>query len=230
MIVNIDNVKFELTDILATQNNTKGLFTPGNSISVLLDRHGRIAYLEADINAVSDSFAYLVKAISEEPGSRPFLRLYTTLGDLEDINLAKRATINNTKIKENDNIETLFKNTNIDNNSVNQLIRYKLNSNGEIQSVKTAQYIDSDELYTTSSIFTRTADLNDSYYNALYRNFPGYARLSENTIIMSVPESEAFMSEPSHYGIRQFKDMKSETFNKVELYNLSKDMVAGFAV
>ena len=102
--------------------------------------------------------------------------------------------------------------------------------NGEIQSVKTAQYIDSDELYTTSSIFTRTADLNDSYYNALYRNFPGYARLSENTIIMSVPESEAFMSEPSHYGIRQFKDMKSETFNKVELYNLSKDMVAGFAV
>ena len=97
MIVNIDNVKFELTDILATQNNTKGLFTPGNSISVLLDRHGRIAYLEADINAVSDSFAYLVKAISEEPGSRPFLRLYTTLGDLEDINLAKRATINNTK-------------------------------------------------------------------------------------------------------------------------------------
>lgn len=230
MTVSIDNVKFELTDILATQNNTKGLCAPGNRISVLLDRNGRIAYLEADINAVSDSFAYLVKAISEEPGSRPFLRLYTTLGELEDINLAKRATINNTKIKENDNLETLFKNTNIDNNSVNQLVRYKLNSNGEIQSVKTAQYIDSDELYTTSSIFTRTADLNDSYYNALYRNFPGYARLSENTIIMSVPESEAFMSEPSHYGIRQFKDMKSETFNKVELYNLSKDMVAGFAV
>lgn len=35
------------------------------------------------------------------------------------------------------------------------------------------------------------------------------------------------MDDSQYYEIKQFKDLKSATFGTVELYNMSKDMVAG---
>ena len=90
---------------------------------------------------------------------------------METLEFARNAKVNNKKVNEYTDIEKLFKDVNTDPDSVNQLIRYKLNNNGEIQSVKTAQYVDADELYTTASVFTRSTDLSDTYYNANYRSF-----------------------------------------------------------
>ncbi len=226
----IDGTEYELTDVLAKQNATAGYFTVGNGVSILLDRHGRAAYVELDDELSSSSFAYLIKAVSEEPGTDPFLRVYTADGNIEDIKFASRAAINGNRVGEEEDLDRIFKTANTNPDSVNQLIRYKLNDKGELQTVKTALYLDSDELYTTANIFTRTADLSDIYYNATYKAFPGYARLSENTLIMCVPESKSLMSDESYYGIRPFKDMRSDTFDSVEIYNMSKDMVAGIAV
>ena len=226
----IDGVEYKLTEALVKQNTTVGYFSPGNGVSILLDRHGRAAYVELDEDISSNSFAYLIRAVSEEPGNDAFLRVYTTAGNIEELTFAGRATINGKKIGEEEDLEKIFKTANTDPDSVNQLIRYKLNDKGELQTVKTAQYLDGDELYTTASVFTRVADLTDSYYNATHRSFPGYARLSENTLLMFVPASRSHMTDESYYGIRQFKDMKSETFDNVEIYNMSKDMVAGIAV
>lgn len=231
MHVGIDGSIFELTDVLRSQNTTAGLLSLGNSVSVLLDRRERIAYVEFDAGSSSSyNFAYLVRVLPGRFGDEWYLRLYTISGELETVKLTNKSSVNNTKIGNKNDVEQMFKNANTDPDSVTQLIRYKLNSSGEIQSVQTAQYIDADELYTTSNVFTRSADLTDIYYNANYRNFPGYARLSENTTIMFVPSSSSLMMDASNYEMRQFKDMKSATFDKVEIYNMSKDMVAGFAV
>ncbi len=226
----IDGVEYELTEMLAKQNTTAGYFAVGNGVSILLDRHGRAAYVELDDELSKSSFAYLIRAVSEEPGTDPFLRVYTTDGNIEELKFASRATINGNRMGEEEDLDAIFKSANTDPDTIHQLIRYKLNDKGELQTVKTAQYLDSAELYTTASVFTRAADLTDSYYNATYRNFPGYARLSDDTLVMYVPSSEALMREESYYGIRQIKDMKSDTFDNVEIYNMSKDMVAGIAV
>ena len=42
--------------------------------------------------------------------------------------------------------------------------------------------------------------------------------------------SKSLMDDSQYYEIKQFKDLKSATFGTVELYNMSKDMVAGIAV
>ena len=231
MKVEIDGAEFELTDVLEAQNTTAGFFTVGSSVSVLLDRHERIAYVEFDTDSSSSyNFAYLVRVLPGDFRDEWSLRLYTSSGELKTIKLINKALINNTRISDKDDVEQMLKNANTDSTSASQLIRYRLNGDGEIQSVQTAQYIDSDELYTTSNVFTRSADLKDIYYNANYKNFPGYARLSEDTKIMFVPSSSSLMWDASNYEIKPFKDMKSATFDTVELYNMSKDMVAGFAV
>ena len=219
-----------MTDILAAQNTTYSLLSVGNAVSVLLDHRGRIAYAEFDDNDEVNNFAYLAQAFPAEHSDGPYLKVYTTSGNMETLEFARNAKVNNKKVNEYTDIEKLFKDVNTDPDSVNQLIRYKLNNNGEIQSVKTAQYVDADELYTTASVFTRSTDLSDTYYNANYRSFPGYARLSEKTKIMYVPASKSLMDDSQYYEIKQFKDLKSATFGTVELYNMSKDMVAGIAV
>ncbi len=226
----IDGVRYELTDELAGQPTTDGFFEIGGGVTVLLDRHGRAAYVEINDSINSGNFAYLIKAVSEEPGIDPFLRVYIPNSGIEDLKLARRSSINGTKVLEETDLNQIFENTNIKAGSINQLIRYKLNDNGEIQSVKTASYIYGAELYSTSSVFTRMADMEDSYYNATYRNFPGYARVDSNTVVMSVPSSADKMSNEAYYGITEFKDLKSQTFDRVEMYNMSKDMTAGFLV
>ena len=230
LTVSIDDAEYDLTDILAAQNTTYSLLSVGNAVSVLLDHRGRIAYAEFDDNDEVNNFAYLAQAFPAEHSDGPYLKVYTTSGNMETLEFARNAKVNNKKVNEYTDIEKLFKDVNTDPDSVNQLIRYKLNNNGEIQSVKTAQYVDADELYTTASVFTRSTDLSDTYYNANYRSFPGYARLSEKTKIMYVPASKSLMDDSQYYEIKQFKDLKSATFGTVELYNMSKDMVAGIAV
>lgn len=226
----IDGITYELADELASEPSTDGFFEIGGGVTVLLDRHGRAAYVEINDSINSGNFAYLIKAVSEEPGVDPFLRVYVPNSGIEDLKLARRAVINGTKVLEETDLNEIFVDANITANSVNQLIRYKLNDNGEIQSVKTASYIKGADLYTTSSVFTRMADMEDSYYNATYRAFPGFVRVDSNTVIMNVPSSADKMSNESYYGITEFKDLKSQTFDKVEMYNMSKDMTAGILV
>ena len=138
----------------------------------MLDHRGRIAYAEFDDNDEVNNFAYLAQAFPAEHREGPYLKVYTTSGNMETLEFARNAKKKNKKVNEYTDIEKLFKDVNTDPDSVNQLIRYKLNNNGEIQSVKTAQYVDADELYTTASVFTRSTDLSDTYYNANYRSFP----------------------------------------------------------
>lgn len=226
----IDGSEYGITKSLAAQNTTAGFLTPGNGVSALLDRHGRVAYVEMANELSSGTYAYLIRAVSAEPGTEPFLRVYTTSGEIKDLEFANRGTVNGTKVGEDTDLKKIFVQANTDPDSVNQLIRYKLNSQGKIQSVKTPQYIDGDELYTTANVFTRSSDLENSYYNATYKNFPGYARVSDSTLIMYVPANASLMNDRSYYSIREFKDMKSDTFDKVELYNMSNDMVAGIMV
>lgn len=227
--IRIDGVDYILTETLEKQQTTDGFFAAGNEVEILLDRHGRAAHVEL-YDGKDSGYAYLIKAVSESLEVEPFLRMYTAANGIQDIKLSPKAVINNSKIKAEEDIANLFKNANADPESVNQLIRYKLNGKGEIQQVKTAHYIDGDELYTTSSVFTRIADMEDIYYNATYRNFPGSVRVNQDTLIMFVPESSSLMNDESYYGIKEFKDMKNETFDKVEVYNLSKDMTAGVLV
>ena len=84
----IDGVEYKLTEALAKQNTTAGYFSPGNGVSILLDRHGRAAYVELDEDISSNSFAYLIRAVSEEPGNDAFLRVYTTTGNIEELTFA----------------------------------------------------------------------------------------------------------------------------------------------
>ncbi|MDY3031051.1 MAG: S-layer homology domain-containing protein [Clostridia bacterium] len=227
--VRIDGKNYTLTDTLEKQPTVASLVTVGNEVEILLDRHGRAAYIEL-YDGKDNSYAYIIKAVSEEVGVDPFLRMYTVSDGIRDIKLSSKAVINNTKIKENEDLDKLFKTANIDPDSVNQLVRYKLNDKGEISQVKTAQYIEGAEVYTTGSAFTRIADMEDIYYSATYRNFPGSVRVNSETQILCVPKSYSLMRDESYYGVKEFKDMKNDTFDKVEVYNVSKDMTAGVLV
>jgi len=230
IFVTVDETEYELTDVFAAQPSSKGLFEVGTGVSILLDRHGRIAYAELDESVAKDALAYLILAVSEEPGIDPFLRLYTMDGAISDIKLAQRITVNGKKVERDSDFKKLFGELNINSEDVHQLIRYNLNDKNEIRSVKTAEYVDGIDLFKTSDAFTRSADMNDIYYNSTYRTFPGYVRVDSNTMIISVPVSETYMKDAAHYEIKEFKDLKSETFDAVEVYNLSKDLTAGVIV
>lgn len=226
----IDGTKLVATDEVMASGTVKGYFAPGNGVKVYLDRHSRIAYAEMNNELSDSSYAYLVKAVSSAPGEKAHLKLYSDKGEFLELEFADNAIINSEKVTEETDISKIFEESNIELGSVNQLIRYKLNDEGRIKQVRTAKYIKGEELYTTSEVFTRADNMQDIYYNATYNNFPGYVRINSNTLILSVPESSSLMSDPAYYGIKDFKDFKSNTFDSVEVYNMSKDMTAGIIV
>ncbi len=86
-----------MTDILAAQNTTYSLLSVGNAVSVLLDHRGRIAYAEFDDNDEVNNFAYLAQAFPAEHSDGPYLKVYTTSGNMETLEFARNAKVNNKK-------------------------------------------------------------------------------------------------------------------------------------
>ena len=228
--VTIDGADYELTESLSSFPAAEGILTPGNGVSALLDRRGRVAYAELNNDLEANTYAYLIKAISKTYETEPYIKAYIPGEGIQDIVLAENAQINGQKVTEGLDLERLFRLANLNTECYNQLISYKLNDNGQIQSIRTAQYVSGEELYTSNSSFTRSSDLEDAYYNATYKNFPGLARVNEATIILNVPESSSLMQNSSNYGVVDTKDFKSATFDTVEVYNMSRDMTAGIIV
>lgn len=229
--VTIDGAEYELTDELAAYPTSKGILAAGNGVSVLLDRHGRIAYAELAGSLEANDYVYLVKAVSGTLENAPFVRVYEPgEGKIVDLEFENSARINGEKVTEALDIDKLFSSANINGTGCAQLISCKLSENGKVQNIRTAEYVSGGELYTTSSVFTRSADLEDAYYNASYKNFPGLARVNDSTLIMSVPASSSLMTSAENYGVIDNKAFKSATFGRVEVYNMSPDMTAGVIV
>ena len=100
LTVSIDDAEYDLTDILAAQNTTYSLLSVGNAVSVLLDHRGRIAYAEFDDNDEVNNFAYLAQAFPAEHSDGPYLKVYTTSGNMETLEFARNAKVNNKKENE----------------------------------------------------------------------------------------------------------------------------------
>ena len=228
--ITIDGRVLYFTDKLLNEPTTITMAQAGNGITAYLDYRGKLAYMTANDSFSDSSYGYLVLAGSEKPGEEAFVKLYTTQSELKDICFADKAYINGVRVKEGVDVAQLFKHGNIDRNTINQLVKYKCDSDGKIKTIVTADYVEGSDLYKTASTFTRYDDLEDSYYHYVYKMFPGSIRVDENTLIMSVPASDYLMRDKAHFAVRDFKDFKSETFDCVEVYNLSKDKTAGIIV
>ncbi|MDD6483080.1 MAG: S-layer homology domain-containing protein [Clostridiales bacterium] len=226
--VTVGDTKYFAADNMDLRSLKK--LSPGNGVTVYLSHRGKIAHVLYNHKFSDFNYGYVVKTALDEGSDMPVIKLYTDEGALTTLKLATKASADGERISTAGELDAVLKNANIDTSSVNQLIRFKTNAQGEINEIKTAAYVDDIDLYTSSADFTRYHDLEESYYHSLYKAYVGYVRMAPDTIIITVPEDEAKAGRESAYSVTPFEKLGSGTHSKVEIYNMSEDKTAGVAV
>ena len=224
-----DNKYIAADNVMNTLSELNKL-SAGNGVTVYLNYRNKIAHVLYNYKFSDYSYGYVINTMESDSGEELLIKVYTSDGELENIELTSKAAVNGNKVTTAAELEEVLKKSNTDTSSVNQLIKFRKNSDGKVRNIDTADYVDDANLYADTSSFTRYRDLTDSYYHMLYKAYVGYVRMAEDTLIINVPPDKSDMNDKSAYGITPFANLTSGTHKRVEIYNMSQDKTAGIAV
>jgi hypothetical protein len=231
MVCNIDGSDYNLADNTELIMNIDELLKPGTGVTVYLNYMSEIGGVVYNDSFSEYRYGYVIRTyVPDGEETRSSIKMYTLDNIIKDFNCADSVTIDGKRFKDTSDIDSYLKSKNIDENSVKQIIKYKLNDDGEVSSILTTDYVDDSMLMQYENRFTRYNDLIDSYYSKDYRAYLGSIRVDMNTIIMYVPNNTSEETNISSYGVEKFADFASQTCEKVEVYNLSRDKTAGLIV
>ncbi|MGN0182973.1 MAG: S-layer homology domain-containing protein [Candidatus Ornithomonoglobus sp.] len=129
----IDNDSYRLTKEYKEKGSQPSI---GTTVKVLLDKFGRIAYIDTADN--SWSYGYLCKIVPEENEEMSFfVKFYTTSGNFVQYTTSDKIKIDNERPKNENELMSFIIRGNED-VRVSQMVRYKLNSNNEVSELDTA--------------------------------------------------------------------------------------------
>lgn len=236
----INNREYELTP------EFKAIVQDGSVISLdldssgtfYLDRYGRIAGADVDAVQTSGNFGYIT-AVAEDLSNeclsvRMILSDGQTVGRFQTNTGGTGISINGETYNEPASmyealrsIAGLYRSNQLEeasNTSVSQLVRYRLNSRGEISSITTAA-VSNGVLETGTTENVTDLKLYDQVMDVTYKgsgNFDGILADS-NTKILAVPDSR---SQTEEYQWMNLSSFKSGRTYKIEGYNVDNNNIA----
>lgn len=230
-VCNINGTNYGLADNTTRIVNLAELLKAGTGVTVYLNYMSEIGGVVYNDRLSEYRYGYVIKTyVPDGEEIRAAVRMYTMDNVIESLECADKVTIDGKSYRDTSGIDAYLKSKNVDETSVKQIVRYKLDENGRLSGILTADYVDDSQLAQYENRFTRYKDLADSYYSKDYRAFLGSIRLDPNTMIMVVPSNKSDETNILSYDVQEFKDFSNQTCEKVEVYNIARDKTAGLIV
>lgn len=181
-----------------------------------LDVFGRIA-AAGDAIALTERYGYINKANINEDEDTLRFKIYTQYGDFITANATDKFKIDGDQPISLD--DALAKLKSAGKGEVNQLVRYKQNSNGEIISI--------DTVATGSE--TDGLKLEKSAYSGMYANqmFNMSLAINDNTVMFVIPNNK---SDGSQYAIKLRSELKASANYKFDAYDIDDYQTIGCCV
>ncbi len=194
-------------------NNYTGELKIGTEATFYLDFEGKIAGTDTAV-LLSSNYGYMLKAYEVTGDDVVKFRVFTKDGDEKVFEGAERIRLNGESAKADEEVLE-----DLGGDSVEaQLITYKLNSDGKISEINTAQDNTSSGDIDTGK-FTLNYELSNAVYNASLGKLDNI-RINKDTIIFDIPEDKKDLSIAD---ISMFED---EQKYDVLVYDLSDDYTA----
>lgn len=225
----IANTKYYIAPNIMDSPAAMDYLSPGSGVTIYLNKNNEIAHVVYNSRYSDYRYGYVIRAVPETNTEDALIKLYSDDGKISILNAAQKMTLNG-KQTELSKLDVNLKECNVNKNSVKMLVRYRLGTDGKISALYTADQVDDTDFYNSTSSFMRYKDLEDIYYYQNYSAYVGTVRVNEETMIMTVPESDSLENDESYYAITKYVDFKSSSNRRVEVYNLSQDKTAGIIV
>lgn len=228
--ITIDDKNYRVSEAYISSDNSE--IELGNSGIFYLDRHNSIVAFRPD--GFEWTYAYLIAAKCDNNGLKSSckIKMFTTAdkGSLKICNMAKSFVIDGVKCGSDGVVKN--GNTNkFETLSAPQLIRYKINSNGEITHIETTEFGEYKRVYPASDEFSEIK------YG--FNTFNAECAIGDNTKVIVVPNSaedqnaeynylstgNGYFSNAGYYRIKAYKEVNDDIVSDVILVENSNKVV-----
>jgi|GEM_PF-2748472 len=227
-IITMEGKEYRVSKNAEYIENLSGL-KAGDECVFYLDSDDRIADIEYR-GQNAKKYAYLVKAAKKNGlSNRVEFRLYTINKKFEDFISAENIKINGSrKLSGDEVLESIKYFDSLGREQVHQLIRYSLNSNGEVSHIETAKEVGENELGSNIGFtkYKNPALEQKVVYNESHRTFGWQVRIDENTVVFCVPTNLKYINDILYYDIKYISDYRNSQSFYIEAYDVSEDRTA----
>lgn len=206
----------------------------GQSITLYLDAFGNIA--GADDRIISKfSYGYLIEAATKGSVSQQSqFKILTETGDVEIINGAKKISLDaNSAISGNEIPSKLAVTVRSGGTGKEQLIRYRLNQNGEINAIDTVATGKGGDADSLSKDVNYKGGDNASDKRRYIANLFGYEKaefaVNDNVLVFAIPKP-AEKSEDTKYNVYGKSYFVQNEYYELEAYDLEDDMTVAACI
>lgn len=227
--ITVDGVKYKTAD--GFTEKYKNTLTVGSRYRLYLNDRGLIVMLETDTSETSYNWGYLInfKQTASSMVKEFKCKILQSDGTIGIFDLADKVTVDGDRLKKDSAKGVLLK----DNGVKRQLLRYKLNSNGEITGIDTS---------VSDTVLWFSDELNDENRNIKFYNRENISynqscgfethkyMLDSATKVFLVPSTIGLSSEKAEYDDEDFKVIGTSWFQQIaytyDVYNVSNNGVA----
>ncbi len=214
--ITVDGKELELgyAYLNAVKNNDAQapILALGQEATFYTDLKGEIVF--AEIGAVYN-YGYVRKiGLNEDTEGNKWVKIFNEKEDNVIYNFADKVKIDGTTVNGS--------NVNI---SVNQLVRYKLNANGEVNNIQQAQIIPDSEVDSAiiNDVF-RVKEFNSITYRSQNNSLDSKYYLDNSTKIYIVPEdTDEKIDDDDYYYLTNASDLKADGYYKTYVYDFDED-------
>lgn len=173
------------------------------------------------------AYGYLIDADrNDDSGKKTInLKIFSEIGSVVTYRLAEKVNIDDEKITvKNDNISSILDRLKSGSEVKEQVIRYGLNNDKEINCIDLPQRLDSMISSTMNNRLYKSYSMESLYYRKDTRKFSGRISVTDKTIIFAIPDN-AKEAENYEFQILGVSDIPSEGRYYVESYVLGENNI-----
>lgn len=223
--VTVGSKDYKVADACWTKYKEK--FNLNSEVTVYLDNSSRIIYVTTASVATKYTYGYLMHATTTNKGlssEKATALIFTEKGKIEEYNIASKIKIDGETLKDADEIiEALSSEERTDLNKdsgavtypCSQMIKYTLNSNGDLNEVLTSAAKSGDMTISTNLILD--VGLKSAKYNSSTKML-STTLVSTSTKVFFIPTKR---SNEDEYGIGTYSTLVSSRTYNYEVYDVS---------
>ena len=223
--IRIDDEIYSCSTYFCNKYIKTNLVGLGQNISVVLGMDGEVTEL-SDITG-SMKYAYLIScAPSKGLKEKAQVRLYSSDGEMKVFEISDKTQIDGAGRFDGDEVCTR-----ISANTLPYVIRYSVDSEGEINSVDFAETPGDElaEIRDPANSLRKNYSKQSLTYRSGCLGFNSYALL-KSSIVMFVPEKAEYLTDEERYQIGTYSLLNSNSSYPAEIYDIDENGNAGLAV
>jgi len=199
-------------------NNFTDNLSIGTEATFYLDVEGKIAATNTALSAISENYAYLLRAYTDSNTETSSFKLYNSKGVEVSLEANEKIKFNGKSgVLASEVVSSLKENG----ETVKQLITYDVNSGGKISALNTA--VDKTETGAVDkNHFTKNYVLTGATYNKKLGKI-GNIKIDKDTIIFDIPSDSSSVSDYSIASIDMFED---EAKYDITVFDRQEDFTA----